>query len=110
MLASAVAVDGDDVVTERDELLDDEAADLAGAEDDVTSHGLLLGGEGYEAAVSWPSPLTAAWPDGRRDGVEHACGGADGDGARRAEDGVMALGVDDHVGRDQPARPPRGRV
>jgi hypothetical protein len=34
----AAAVDGDDVVAAGDELTDDEAADLAGAEHDVTGH------------------------------------------------------------------------
>ena len=107
--ASAVAVDGDDVDAEADELLDDELADLAGAEDDVTSHALAPWCEGYEAAVSWRSPLAARLARRAADCVEQACGGADGDGARRAEDGVMALGVDDHVGGDQPpGRPEDG--
>ena len=38
----AGAVHGDDVDAAADELLDDEAADLAGAEDDVAGHDALL--------------------------------------------------------------------
>ena len=39
--AAAAAVHGDDVVAEGDQLFDDEAADLAGAEDDVAGHDAL---------------------------------------------------------------------
>ena len=75
--ARAVAVDGDHVDAVGDELLDDVAADLAGAEDDVPAH-------------DWFS-LRAAVVEG--DGEDEGERG-DGEGAAGAEDGELLVDVD----------------
>ena len=85
--AVAAAVHGDDVDAALDELLDDEAADLAGAEDDVAGHA-----RGSFRAVE-------------REGEDDGQGGDD-DCAARSEDGELLLDLDADCGGDRPSEGP----